>query len=69
MQGEAATSPDATKQQREAEADERERCQRAAADGQPSGGRFRRSVAVEPLYYNEDGSLKRVIMTTEGVQP
>lgn len=38
-------------------------------DGQPSGGRFRRSVAVEPLYYNEDGSLKRVIMTTEGVQP
>ncbi|WP_462159515.1 glycoside hydrolase family 43 protein [Pseudoalteromonas sp. GB56] len=37
-------------------------------DGKPSGGRFRRSVAIEPLYYNEDGSLKRVIMTTEGVQ-
>ncbi|MEO2279737.1 glycoside hydrolase family 43 protein [Pseudoalteromonas pernae] len=37
-------------------------------DGKPSGGRFRRSVAIDPLYYNEDGSLKRVIMTTEGVQ-
>ncbi len=35
---------------------------------QPSGGRFRRSVAVDPLYYNEDGSLKRVIMTTEGIE-
>lgn len=33
----------------------------------PSGGRFRRSVAVEPLHYNKDGSLQRVIMTTEGV--
>ena len=36
-------------------------------DGKPSGGRFRRSVSVEPLYYNADGSLERVIMTTEGV--
>ncbi len=36
-------------------------------DGEPSGGRFRRSVAIDPLYYNEDGTLKRVIMTTEGV--
>ncbi|MCU0990112.1 MAG: glycoside hydrolase family 43 protein [Xanthomonadales bacterium] len=36
-------------------------------DGQPSGGRFRRSVAIDPLYYNEDGSLKRVIMTSEGI--
>jgi arabinoxylan arabinofuranohydrolase len=36
-------------------------------DGQPSGGRFRRSVAIDPLYYNEDGSLKRVIMTSEGL--
>lgn len=38
-------------------------------DGEPSGGRFRRSVAIDPLYYNDDGSLKRVIMTTEGIQP
>lgn len=36
-------------------------------NGQPSGGRFRRSVSIDPLYYNEDGSLQRVIMTTEGV--
>ena len=37
-------------------------------DGKASGGRFRRSVAVEPLYYHSDGRLKRVIMTSEGVQ-
>jgi hypothetical protein len=37
-------------------------------DGKPSGGRFRRSVSVDRLYYNEDGSLKRVIMTSEGIQ-
>jgi arabinoxylan arabinofuranohydrolase len=36
-------------------------------NGQPSGGRFRRSVSIDPLYYNEDGTLKRVIMTTEGL--
>lgn len=35
---------------------------------EPSGGRFRRSVCIDRLYYNDDGSLKRVIMTTEGVQ-
>ncbi|ALS99760.1 glycoside hydrolase family 43 protein [Lacimicrobium alkaliphilum] len=39
-----------------------------ARKGEPSGGRFRRSVAIDRLYYNEDGTLKRVIMTTEGVQ-
>jgi len=33
-----------------------------------SGGRFRRSVAIDRLYYNEDGTLKRVIMTSEGIQ-
>nr|WP_040523639.1 glycoside hydrolase family 43 protein [Aliiglaciecola lipolytica] len=38
-------------------------------DGKQSGGRFRRSVAIDPLFYNQDGSLKRVIMTTEGIQP
>ncbi|GAB3036511.1 glycoside hydrolase family 43 protein [Bowmanella dokdonensis] len=37
-------------------------------DGKPSGGRFRRSVAIDRLYYNEDGSLKRVVMTSEGIQ-
>lgn len=32
------------------------------------GGSFRRSVCIDRLYYNKDGSIKRVIMTTEGVQ-
>lgn len=35
---------------------------------QPNGGSFRRSVCIDRLYYNEDGTLKRVIMTTEGIQ-
>ncbi|MEP6845147.1 MAG: glycoside hydrolase family 43 protein [Panacibacter sp.] len=33
------------------------------------GGSFRRSVCIEYLYYNKDGTIKRVQMTTEGVQP
>lgn len=33
----------------------------------PSGGRFRRSVAIDPLIYNDDGTLKRVVMSTEGI--
>ena len=32
---------------------------------QPNGGSFRRSVCVDNLYYNEDGTMKRVIMTSE----
>ena len=36
---------------------------------QPRGGSFRRSVAIDKLEYNTDGTLKRVIMTTEGVPP
>lgn len=36
---------------------------------QPNGGSFRRSVCIDYLSYNPDGTLKRVIMTTEGVQP
>lgn len=34
----------------------------------PAGGSFRRSVCVDRLYYNPDGTMKRVQMTTEGVQ-
>jgi arabinoxylan arabinofuranohydrolase len=34
---------------------------------QPDGGEFRRAVAIDPLYYNEDGSIKRIIMTSEGI--
>ncbi|HEX9046111.1 MAG TPA: glycoside hydrolase family 43 protein [Verrucomicrobiae bacterium] len=31
-----------------------------------SGNGFRRSVCVDYLYYNADGSIKRVVQTTEG---
>jgi beta-xylosidase len=33
----------------------------------PAGGSFRRSVCADRLYYNPDGTMRRVIMTTEGV--
>ncbi len=32
------------------------------------GGSFRRSVCIDNLYYNNDGTIKRIIMTTEGVK-
>lgn len=35
---------------------------------QPHGGSFRRSVCVDKLYYNKDGTMKRVVMTSEGIQ-
>ncbi|MBC3541782.1 family 43 glycosylhydrolase [Rufibacter sp. H-1] len=35
---------------------------------QPDGGSFRRSVCIDYLDYNKDGSLKRVVMTSEGVK-
>ena len=35
---------------------------------QPFGGSFRRSVCVDRLFYNDDGTIKRVIMTSEGIQ-
>jgi len=35
---------------------------------QPNGGSFRRSVCIDELNYNPDGTLKRVIMTSEGIQ-
>lgn len=31
------------------------------------GGSFRRSVCIDRLYYNKNGTMKRVQMTTEGV--
>ena len=31
------------------------------------GGSFRRSVCIDRLYYNEDGTITRIVMTTEGV--
>ncbi len=32
------------------------------------GGSYRRSVCIDRLYYNKNGTIKRVIMTTEGVK-
>jgi beta-xylosidase len=36
--------------------------------GLKNGGSHRRSVCVDYLFYNFDGTLKRVVMTSEGVQ-
>jgi len=33
----------------------------------PNGGSFRRSVCIDRLFYNPDGSMRRVVMTTEGI--
>jgi beta-xylosidase len=33
----------------------------------PDAGSFHRSVCIDYLYYNPDGTMKRVIMTSEGV--
>lgn len=35
---------------------------------QPNGGSFRRSVCIDKLIYNDDGTMKRVVMTSEGIQ-
>lgn len=32
-----------------------------------NGGSFRRSVCIDRLYYNKNGTMKRIQMTTEGV--
>ena len=32
-----------------------------------NGGSYRRSVCIDRLYYKSNGDLKRVVMTTEGV--
>jgi len=34
-----------------------------------NGSSYHRSVCIDYLYYNKDGTLKRVQMTSEGVQP
>ncbi|HYQ57851.1 MAG TPA: glycoside hydrolase family 43 protein [Draconibacterium sp.] len=36
--------------------------------GLQNGGSHRRSVCIDRLYYNEDGTMKRVVMTSEGIQ-
>lgn len=34
----------------------------------PDAGSFHRSVCIDYLYYNPDGTMKRVVMTSEGVR-
>jgi Glycosyl hydrolases family 43 len=36
--------------------------------GLPGGGSYRRSVCIDYLFYNRDGTMKRVVMTSEGVR-
>jgi len=33
----------------------------------PQGGSHRRSVCIDRLFYNDDGTMQRIIMTSEGV--
>lgn len=35
----------------------------------PTGGSYRRSICVDYMYYNEDGTIKKIIQTKEGVKP
>jgi beta-xylosidase len=37
--------------------------------GLTKGGSFRRSVCIDYLFYNPDGTIKRVVMSSEGVRP
>lgn len=37
--------------------------------GLPTGGNFRRSVCIDYLYYNADGTIKKIVQTTTGVKP
>jgi len=32
-----------------------------------AGGSYRRSIAIDYLHYNEDGTIRRIVQTTEGV--
>ena len=36
---------------------------------QPDGGSFRRSVCIDDLHYNADGTIQRIVMTSEGATP
>jgi hypothetical protein len=35
----------------------------------PTGGSYRRSICVDYMYYNPDGTIQKIIQTTEGVKP
>ena len=35
----------------------------------PKGGSYRRSICVDYMYYNADGTIKKIVQTTTGVAP
>lgn len=35
----------------------------------PTGSNYRRSICVDYMYYNPDGSIQKVVQTTKGVDP
>jgi len=35
----------------------------------PTGGSYRRSICVDYMYYNADGTIKKIVETTTGVNP
>ncbi|MGH9213592.1 MAG: glycoside hydrolase family 43 protein [Acidimicrobiales bacterium] len=37
--------------------------------GLPDGGNLRRSVAIDPLFFNEDGTIQKVVQTPAPVEP
>jgi beta-xylosidase len=35
----------------------------------PEGGSHRRSVCIDYMYYDEDGTIRKILMTSEGIEP
>lgn len=35
----------------------------------PTGGSYRRSICIDYMYYNEDGTIQKIVQTTKGVDP
>lgn len=35
----------------------------------PTGGSYRRSICIDYMYYNEDGTIQKIVQTKEGVKP
>ena len=35
----------------------------------PTGGSYRRSICIDYMYYNPDGTIQKIIQTKEGVKP
>jgi beta-xylosidase len=34
----------------------------------PTGGSYRRSICVDDMHYNKDGTIQKIVQTTEGVR-